>query len=238
MTTPTQYAALQARIADLNAQTAAAAFQGSDTSSFEASRSVLLAQYQSLLEGQQQLQTTLRTGRTGVEVALPAVGAATERPADPLVRGLTGAAIGLLLGIALAALREVLDTRLRSREEAERLAGLPVVAELPKDRDLKRRAQLPVLDRPDSSFAEAMRALHTSLRLSTQRDRLQSIVVTSPQRGDGRTTVAANLAAASALAGVRTILVSGDLREGAPLARPERPGRVRRASRHRGCGTC
>ena len=65
---------------------------------------------------------------------------------------------------------------------------------------------------PHSEVAEAMRAVRTSLTFGVPMEQSRSILVTSPEPGDGKSTVAANLAIALANAGKRVLLVDGDLR--------------------------
>jgi Mrp family chromosome partitioning ATPase len=86
------------------------------------------------------------------------------------------------------------------------------VAELPEERIRTKRNELPIVDQPGGSLAEAIRGLRTTLRYLGATKPIRSLVVTSPQSGDGKTVTAANLAASFAASGVRTVLVSGDLR--------------------------
>ena len=122
-----------------------------------------------------------------------------------------GALLGLILGIAAAVVREVLDTRVRDDEVAEAIAGARVLGHIPRDAGAVIRP-LVVVDAPDSPEAEAYRRLRTNLRVVTiDRDR-RSLVVTSAASGEGKTLVAANLGFAFAQAGHRVALVDADLR--------------------------
>ena len=97
--------------------------------------------------------------------AAPAVSAGeVEGAPDRTTRMLIGGAVGLLLGIGLALLRERLDPRLRTREDAERAFGLPVLAEVPHlDRSQRRRPEIATVDNGRALEAEAYRVLATSL---------------------------------------------------------------------------
>ncbi len=158
------------------------------------------------------LQAAVQTKDNGVQFLLPAEGAVKVESTDPLTRALQGAAIGLVLGLGLAALREAMDSKVRDRELAEEITGLRTLGELPKTRKL-RKQRLGVVDAPWSHYAEGVRALRGSLMWAVEEGAPASIAVTSPQPGDGKTTVAVNLAAAFALAGVKTVLVSADFRK-------------------------
>jgi Mrp family chromosome partitioning ATPase len=101
---------------------------------------------------------------------------------------------------------------LRTRGNVEGASGLTVVAELPEERIKSKRHELPIVDQPGGALAESIRGLRTTLRYLGATDPIRSLVVTSPQSGDGKTVTAANLAASFAASGVTTVLVSGDLR--------------------------
>jgi capsular exopolysaccharide synthesis family protein len=123
----------------------------------------------------------------------------------------------------VALVRAGTDPRLRGREDLAERLGRPVLGQIPKLGRRKRRAgergrssrsrtSPVVLDEPDSSAAEAYRALRTRLtRLAAQLD-VTSIMVVSPGPGEGKTTTAANLAVALAESGRDVLLVSADLR--------------------------
>jgi capsular exopolysaccharide synthesis family protein len=134
---------------------------------------------------------------------------------------LAGVALGLLLGVGLAYLADMTDRSFRSPEEIRRRLGLPVVAhvpiieehgppddlaELPLDRALA------IYHRPKSGEAEAYRSLRTALYFTTHGETNKVIQISSPNKGDGKSTIAANLAIAIAQSGKRVILVDGDMR--------------------------
>ncbi len=221
---------IQSQISQVNAQAAAATTGGADTSSFDTARAVYLTQYQTIFSNLQQLQSALVAKDNGVQFLLPAQGAGSSTASDPLQRGLEGAAIGLVLGIGLAALREVMDSKVRDRERVETLTGIPAIAEVPKEPGLRKRP-LAVFDAPHAPYSEAIRALRATLMWADGDAAPGSIAVTGAQSGDGATMVAANLAAAFALAGVNTILVSADFTDPMPeLGLFERGGTPRVAA--------
>lgn len=120
-----------------------------------------------------------------------------------------GLFLGIFLGIGLALLRDRVDHRLRGREEIEEAVGAPVIAMIPEAASSHK--QLAVVG-GDPRAAEAFRSLRTKILFSASRSPLKTIMVTSPQAGEGKTTTAANIAVALAQADQRVVLVSSDLR--------------------------
>ncbi|BAU11613.1 hypothetical protein LEP3755_21120 [Leptolyngbya sp. NIES-3755] len=133
-----------------------------------------------------------------------------------------GALAGLLLGIGLAILADRCDRRIRSVSDIKKISKLPVLGTIPSETAVPRLTMPAVLraseDRTstdfaqDGAFTEAFRSLYTNLLLLNTDHPLRSIVVSSPTAGDGKTTVAVNLAQAAAAMGQRVLLVDADLR--------------------------
>jgi capsular exopolysaccharide synthesis family protein len=129
----------------------------------------------------------------------------------PKRNGVIGGFGGLLVGLALALLLEQLDRRVRHSKELEEVFGLPVLAHVPKSRALAGKNGR-ALDRLPSQEQEAFQMLRANLHyLNTDRE-LRSIVVTSPGVGDGKSTIALNLAKADASVGKKVLLVEADVR--------------------------
>jgi capsular exopolysaccharide synthesis family protein len=134
---------------------------------------------------------------------------------------LAGVALGLLLGVGLAYLADMTDRSFRGPDEIRRRLGLPVVAHVPifeaegtpsgPDGVLLDRS-LAIYHRPKSGEAEAYRSLRTALYFTTRGEVNKVIQVTSPNKGDGKSTIAANLAIAIAQSGKRVVLLDGDMR--------------------------
>src|SRR5262249_22087000 len=128
--------------------------------------------------------------------------------------------------VGLAYLADVTDRSFRNPEEIRRRLGLPIMGHLPYMAGLGRAHRknghveaenglaptLCVHDRPTSTDAEAYRALRTAVYFATQGALHKVIQLTSPNMGDGKTTVAANLAVSIAESGKRVVLVDADCR--------------------------
>jgi capsular exopolysaccharide synthesis family protein len=122
-----------------------------------------------------------------------------------------GAVLGAILGVGAAALREIVDKRIRYDDDAEAVVQAPVLGHIPRDRHADVRPLI-VVDDADSAGAEAYRRLRENVRvLSTDRG-LRSLVVSSAVDGEGKTVVVANLGVALAQAGALVVLVDADMR--------------------------
>ncbi|HEX6965436.1 MAG TPA: polysaccharide biosynthesis tyrosine autokinase [Gemmatimonadaceae bacterium] len=154
----------------------------------------------------------------------------------PLRKLAFGTLVGLMLGGACAFLLEHLNTSIRRREELERALQLPGLAVIPQFVHKPHRHHLlrsgngakqgngkqPVerhvgdtlimLTDLRSTAAEAYRQLRTKLLYARTTHAMKSIVVTSPLPQDGKTTIAANLAAIFAQQRMRVLIIDCDLR--------------------------
>ena len=197
-----------------------------------------------LLEGVYTLlQTSLkeeeiRGAEQAPEIRVVDAALVPEAPASPrpLINLLLGAVLGLVLGVGAVLVRETSDTRVRTARDALAAApGIPVLGVLPRSAaapagsylerlGVPRRNQtspdgggihrLITATAPQSAASEAYRTLRTNLTHTEAGRGVRVLVVTSAAAGDGKTTVAANLAIAMAQQGTRTLLVDGDLRKG------------------------
>jgi succinoglycan biosynthesis transport protein ExoP len=133
----------------------------------------------------------------------------------PVQDALLGLFAGLLLGLAVAFLRDSLDDAVSSKEAAENLTGAPVLAAVPMVTSWRKRDRplVVTLARPSSPATEAYRSLRTSLQFARQEHELRTILVTSPAAAEGKTSTLANLGAVFAQAGQRVLMVSCDLRK-------------------------
>lgn len=123
------------------------------------------------------------------------------------------AAIGALLAVGAILLLEYLDDTVKSGEEIAALTGSSFLGIVPRIRSgIDAADSLVTLHEPQSGFAECMRVLRTNLQFSSLDRPLHTILVTSPQPTEGKSTTAANLAVVMAQAGRRVAIVDTDLR--------------------------
>ncbi|WP_225837936.1 polysaccharide biosynthesis tyrosine autokinase [Streptomyces sp. NK08204] len=128
----------------------------------------------------------------------------------PLLNLSAGVVAGLLLGAGVVALRENLDTTLKTSEALSEFIALPGLGTIPYDKNAPRQPL--VSTDGHSKRAEAFRKLRTNLQFSQVDDPPRIIVVTSSVPGEGKTNTSVNLALSLAEAGISTCLVDGDLR--------------------------
>lgn len=181
----------------------------------EASQVAALINQQAVLKEEvAQLQVNGAAATNGVEFVTPAQAPTGPTSPKPPQDALIGLAVGLILGLGAAFLRDNLDDALSSKESAERLGGAPVLAMVPMVSSWKKRDRAVVASSvdPTSPAAEAYRSLRTSLQFARQAHGLRTLLVTSPAAAEGKTSTLANLGAVFAQAGERVVLVSCDLR--------------------------
>ncbi|WP_439937237.1 polysaccharide biosynthesis tyrosine autokinase [Nocardia sp. N13] len=154
-----------------------------------------------------------KSGQQGMRIEVSESAQLPTSPVSPQVERnvLLGAVLGGLLGLGYAVVRSLLDRRIRSSEDVERDTGVAVVGSVP---DIGKASGIFVGTASGTAAlaAEGVRRLRTNLSYMDVDDPPRAIVVTSPKQGDGKSTVAANLAAAIAASGQRVTLVDADLR--------------------------
>ncbi len=159
-----------------------------------------------------QLQIDLATGGLEVaqEAAIPA-GPASPRPRrDAALGGL----FGLVLGGALALLWAQADRRMRQVSQVQEVSDLPMLGTIPRSSALRKEArQLGPED------AESFRVVQANTRFFHPGDTIRSVIVTSAAPGEGKTTVAWNMAVAAACGGMRVLFIEADLRRPCLVAR-------------------
>jgi Mrp family chromosome partitioning ATPase/LPS O-antigen subunit length determinant protein (WzzB/FepE family) len=166
-----------------------------------------------------QTSSTLEAAQSAIQIGMPYAEiqvAATPGSLSGLSKsklGAIGLLAGLLVGCGIALVREQFDDRVRISPDIESVIDGPVLGELPQDSDVKKGdVTIALVQAPQSFLAEAVRDLRTSLRVLLVDQQSPILVVTSPEAGDGKTFVTANLATSWALTGSRVIVVSADFR--------------------------
>jgi polysaccharide biosynthesis transport protein len=142
----------------------------------------------------------------------PTVPTTPVAPRPPLIIA-SGLLLGLGLGVALAIILERWFDRIETTEDVSEATSLPTLGYLPRNRALRHggRASL-IWEHPDLfRMQEAVRALRTNLQFSVSSEH-DVVQITSPSAGEGKSTLAANLAVAIAGVGTPTLLVDADFR--------------------------
>jgi polysaccharide biosynthesis transport protein len=137
------------------------------------------------------------------------------KPNKPVSIGL-GLFVSIGLGIALVCLLEHIDHSVKVPEHVTHGLTLPLLGVVPRIRRTAlthRGGHLWTPGTPDSIEADAYRNVRASLLgITDKRGPIVTLLVTSPKKGDGKSTTALNLAATCARAGERTLLLDVDLR--------------------------
>jgi polysaccharide biosynthesis transport protein len=212
---------LDKQIADLDASLLASPPQREDNGEplppdeREVSKTRLQGQRLSYVQQLDKIQTgAVVEQQGGAKILAKAVPSTTPVNRDPVRNGLAGLAIGLVLGVALAFLREYLDDTIKSKEDLEAASGLTAVGLIPALPDWKNRdtTQLVAMAQPRSPAAEAYRTVRTAVEFLSLDEPIGSLQVTSALAGEGKTTTLANLATTFARAGQRVIVLCCDMR--------------------------
>jgi capsular exopolysaccharide synthesis family protein len=190
--------------------------------------------YDLLLSRYQEIKIEEAMKKTNIMIVDPAI--SPIAPIKPNHRRdlLMGFILGIVIGLLSTIIIELLDNTIHTPEEAERFIKLPIVGIIPTpladatkkprlaliDIILKRKKEeafgnlfFEILDNPQSPFSEAFRGLRTNIISTVIDKQLRSILVTSVERNEGKTTISINLAISFALTGRKTLLVDTDLRK-------------------------
>ncbi|MBS3909302.1 MAG: polysaccharide biosynthesis tyrosine autokinase [Actinobacteria bacterium] len=138
-----------------------------------------------------------------VESAIVALQPVTPKP---LLNTVLAFMLGLSMSIGFAFVLEKLDVTVKEPEMLEQLLGITSLGLVPKSQ------QPLLLGDNNTDTSESMRRIRTNLQYLNFDQSIRSFAVTSPETGDGKTTLASNLAMVFAQAGQNVLLVDCDLR--------------------------
>ncbi len=124
---------------------------------------------------------------------------------------LLAAVVGCMLAVGVAFLIEYLDDTIKSSEDVSQALGLSTLGAITRfsteDED-----RLITAAQPRSPISEAYRALRTNIQYSSVDNPLRTLLITSTDPTEGKTTTVANLGTVMAQAGLSVIVVDSDLR--------------------------
>lgn len=123
------------------------------------------------------------------------------------------AMLGGALAIGLVILLDYLDQSVRSAKEVEEWLGMTTLATIGRLKGATLPEKLAIITRPNSSVAEDYRLLRANIEFAVVDRALRTLVVTSSDSSEGKSTTITNLAIALAQTGKRVILVDANLRQ-------------------------
>lgn len=176
----------------------------------------IVAQEGKLRSAQERYGTLLsaRTGMTSNYVSIVERAEVPEIPVSPNIPINVGLAcfLGLVLAIGGILLLEYLDDTAKSPDTVSEITGVPTLGMVSQLQNKEYRENLITLRSPKSPATEAFRSLRTSILFTSPDNPVRSLLVTSSEPGDGKTTILGNLATSMAQAGLKVIAVDADLR--------------------------
>ena len=168
----------------------------------ERTYATLLEQYESARVNEALLANSVSV----VEPAYLPASPATPRVLMNMILGVLG---GLVFGVVLAFIVENLDTRIYTMDQIEAATQLPTIGRIPSSKD---ELQIARINNGHYPQLEAFRRLRTNLLMIDPAAKNEVTLITSAQRGEGKSTVCANLAVTIARSGRRVIVVDCDMR--------------------------
>ncbi len=148
------------------------------------------------------------TALSDVTVTQPATPGSAKVSPNLLLNMLLGILLGLILAIVGAFVIDYLDGSIKDEREVEEELALPQLSQIPLVRMRNGVAALPWVR---TLTVESFLQLVTSIKYASD-SKLETLVITSPSQGDGKSTISVNVALAMAELEPRVLLVDADLR--------------------------
>lgn len=166
--------------------------------------------YDGLLQRYKEIGVAGGVGTNNISIVDRAIKPLFPRSPNLLLNMALALVVGVLLGVMAALGLDFLDDSFKSPEDIEREFSLPVMGIIPKPKTGKALEQ--ELSDPRSSIAEAYRSLRTGLQFATSEGLPRTMLITSSQPAEGKSTTAHSLAVSLAQIGLHVLLIDADLR--------------------------
>lgn len=185
---------LQRRAAELGQQIDTAAAQGAaeDVTRLTNERNDLLDQARTLTRGARRAAQSQASQYRGGEIIAPATPPARSSSPNPIRNVVIAILLGVAAGVSAALLREHIDDRVRTRDQAAQAANAPVLAAPPRRRR-RARGELVTVTAPETIASEAYRQLHRQLVRRGLGTEVRRLLVTSVEAGPEASETVANL---------------------------------------------
>ncbi len=173
--------------------------------------------FNSIFDRLKEVNLATKGGQYRTEVLSPAIrGVQVEPNFSKLIT--LGTALGMLAGLLLGLLVESADQSFRSPDEISQALRLPLVGAAPQIQFGRRilssdfEPALITIHRPRSQSAEAFRGVRTHLLAASKGEGHKIVLISSPEPGDGKSTISSNLAVTLAQSGKSVLLIDADMR--------------------------
>ena len=125
---------------------------------------------------------------------------------------LIGTILGLMLGCGIAFAWEFLDDTIKSSDDAKSIYQTPIIGYIAENKQLATEDKIYLVDNPRSPTAESFRNVRTNLEFAEVDQGLNTILVTSANPSEGKTTLSTNLGVVMAQSGKKVLVIDADMR--------------------------
>ncbi|MDO8736887.1 MAG: Wzz/FepE/Etk N-terminal domain-containing protein [Thermoleophilia bacterium] len=153
------------------------------------------------------LVEVMQTG--DLEVVKPAAASSIPISPKPVRSGIIAFVVSMAAVIVGVLFIDQLDTKIRNADQISDSLGKPILATVPK---ISTNGKLVTISNPSGICSEAYRQLKTNIGYMEPDSDIKTIMITSPQPGEGKSTTIANLAVTMARSGKKVIIIEADLR--------------------------
>ena len=167
----------------------------------------------SLIQKKNELEIARAGTVTDFVVLMPATLPAVPVAPEKLTVLGVGIVSGIILSLAFLVLGYVLNNKVSSQSELEKIVDVPVLGSIPRTNPTNGSQGLVVSQSPKSYVSESFRSIRTNMHFMGLKDKSKVISVTSTVSSEGKTFVVSNLAYIIALSGKKVILIDVDLRQ-------------------------
>lgn len=213
----TNISQVQTKIAELEASNNRTAAQDADLARLRDNLQQYRTSYANLLQSFENLRLTEARSSDTITIVEPAE--VPRLPIRPrvLLNTLLGLMVGLILSVGAVLLIEYLDDTIKNPDDVTRAVGVSTLGAIPRSRGdtpngSEEERPLVTHLSPKAPTSEAYRVLRTNIQFSSLDRPIRTLLVTSANPGEGKSTTASNLAAVMAQTGQQVVLVDTDLR--------------------------
>jgi len=135
------------------------------------------------------------------------------KPQKPLIYAL-GLVAGLFLSVLFLLIRYLINNKVTSLGELERLVNVPILGSVPFYKQERQASTRMVIEKDSkSALSESLRTIRTNMEFMNGTELKHTISITSTISGEGKTFLGVNLASIIALSGMRVCVVDLDMRK-------------------------